>query len=186
MLDKIKEETKSKLYSKRKAWKSSGVEEKLEIPLSNESARRQNTKYFGVGYPKTGTNTLGYCFRLLGYRVIRIHDYFISWFQNGYDISSIINDEIFCNYIECYDMFSDWPFHMIFKELDQKYPGSNFILTERKDQETWQRSLSNHRKTRSKKTLRRWPKKIQPYRKNHKEEVKEYFKNRPDDLLVLC
>jgi hypothetical protein len=169
MPDKIKEENK-----------------KLQTLLSNEPAKRDNTKYFGVGYPKTGTNTLAYCFRLLGYRDIKIHDYFISWFQIGYDVSNIIDDEMFCNIIENYDMFSDWPFHMIYKELDKKYPGSKFILTERKDRATWQRSLANHIKTRSKKELEKWPKKLPPYRGNHNEEVKEYFKNRPRDLLVVC
>ena len=186
MLNKIKGEITNNLYSDNKVWRSSGVEEKLKIPFSNESAKRDNTKYFGVGYPKTGTNTLAYCFRTLGYRDIKIHDYFINWFQNGYEVSDIINDKIFCEFIECYDMFSDWPFHMIYKELDQKYPGSKFLLTERKDQETWQRSLTSHRKTRSKEELRKWSKKIPPYRKNHSKEVIDYFKNRPDDLLVLC
>ncbi|MGH7801954.1 MAG: sulfotransferase [Thermodesulfobacteriota bacterium] len=159
---------------------------KLETPLLNKPTKCTNTKYFCIGYPKTGTNTLNYCFRLLGYRDIKTHDYFIGWFQNGHDISDIISDEIFCDYIECYDMFSDWPFHMIYKELDQKYPGSKFILTERRDQSTWQRSLAYHRKTRSKEELKKWSKKIPPYRKNHGEEVKEYFKNLHDDLLVVC
>jgi hypothetical protein len=186
MLDRIKEVIKNKRYSNEKVCESSGVEGKLEIPLSNEQPKSDNTKYFGVGYPKTGTNTMAYCFRLLGYRDIKVHDYFINWFQNGYDVSNIISDEIFCNYIECYDIFSDWPFHMIYKELDKKYPGSKFILTERKNQETWQRSIANHRKTRSKEELRKWAKKIPRYRANHNEEVIDYFNDRPDDLLVLC
>jgi len=186
MFDKIKQKIKNKLYSKKIFWKSSVIGKNLETRLLDKPSKCNNTKYFGIGYPKTATNTLAYCFRLLGYQDIKAHDYFISWFQNGYDVSDIISDEIFCNIIECYDMFSDWPFHMIYKELDQKYQGSKFILTVRKDQETWQRSLAYHRKTRSKEELKKWSKKIPPYRKNHSEEVKKYFKNRLDDLLVVC
>jgi hypothetical protein len=186
MLDKIKEEIKNKLYSKNIFWKSSEVEKKLENSVLINPTKCSKTKYFCIGFPKTGTNTLAYCFRLLGYRDLKVHGYFISWFRNGYDVSNIINDENFCNYIECYDMFSDWPFHIIYKELDQKYPRSKFILTERKDQETWQKSLANHRKTRSKEELKKWSKQIPRYRKNHNDEVIDYFKNRSDDLLVLC
>lgn len=92
-----------------------------------------------------------------------------------------------------FDAFQDNPWPILYKELDEKFPGSKFILTLR-NPESWIKSQVNH-----------FGKKETPMRvwiygvgcpegnediyinrfKRHYEEVMEYFKDRPDDLLVL-
>ena len=96
-------------------------------------------------------------------------------------------------FVEQYDAFRDIPWCVIYKELDKKYPGSKFILTLRPT-EKWIKSQVDHFgiKTRP---LFEWvygvgyPKGnedifIARYER-HNKEVLEYFKDRPDDLLVL-
>lgn len=94
-----------------------------------------------------------------------------------------------------YDALEDTPWYMIYRELDQRLPGSKFILTIR-DEDSWYRSVSRHiGDLRS--AHHEWiygrgkglPKDdrdntIRVYR-NHNREVLEYFEDRPNDLLVL-
>ena len=84
---------------------------------------------------------------------------------------------------------------MIYKELDELIPGSKFILTIR-DDESWYKSVNRHigdlrspehewiygkgkglPKTDQANTISIY--------NNHNKEVINYFKDRPDDLLVI-
>jgi hypothetical protein len=95
--------------------------------------------------------------------------------------------------VDQYDAFQDSPWPIIYKELDIKYPHSKFILTLR-DSETWIKSQVKHF-GRKKTPMRKWiygvgcpesNEKIYITRfENHNEEVKSYFKDRPQDLLIL-
>lgn len=169
----------------------SSAKNKLNI-LKNKLTKLKNpikTKYFCIGYPKTGTTTLETCFKILGFKTIKLYNYFIKWFQNNDNINKIIYDDFFSKSIENTNMFSDWPFHIIYKELDKKYPDSKFILTIRKNKKTWEKSLNEHIRKGNNDSLRKiWKIKNLPlYKYNeHIKEVKKYFKNRPDDLLILC
>jgi lysyl-tRNA synthetase class I len=95
--------------------------------------------------------------------------------------------------VEHFDAFQDNPWPIIYKELDEKYPNSKFILTVR-DSESWLVSQVKHF-GRKKTPMRKWiygvgcPKGnetiyIERF-KNHNKEVLEYFKNRPEDLLTM-
>jgi hypothetical protein len=94
-----------------------------------------------------------------------------------------------------YDAVEDTPWYMIYRELDRLIPGSKFIHTIR-DEESWYRSVSRHI-GHLRNPMHEWiygrekglprdhrDNTIQVYRK-HNEEVLEYFKARPGDLLVM-
>lgn len=148
-------------------------------------------KIFGIGLSKTGTTSLAQALEILGYRV---KDYpGIERYRAG-DVTSIDR-----TVIDGHDALTDTPIPSFFRELDQAYPGSKFILTIR-DTDSWLRSCKKqftpalaakqneaHRKL----FLDLYgtdvydeTKFLQGYRR-HIDQVLEYFKDRPADLLVL-
>ena len=91
-----------------------------------------------------------------------------------------------------YEALQDVPWAALYKELDQTYPGSKFVLTVR-DDDKWLNSASKHFKNTDFK-LHEWlygngiligneELYIKRYRKHYKE-VKEYFKDRKDLLIM--
>lgn len=93
-------------------------------------------KVFCIGFHKTGTTSLGLALRELGYSVTGpngIRDPNIS--QNVYDMAFRI--------VEQYDAFQDNPWPILYRELDDRYPKSKFILTLRSS-ESWIRSQVRH------------------------------------------
>lgn len=46
--------------------------------------------------------------------------------------------------VERFETFEDWPWFAIYREMDQKFPDSKFILTLRKDTATYVASLKGH------------------------------------------
>ena len=94
-------------------------------------------KVIGIGLPKTGTTTLGYCFRRFGYKH-RTYDMDLAVQVKKKQLDVVLEEA------EKYETFEDWPWFLIYKELDQRFPNSKFILTLRKDTETYVRSLQGH------------------------------------------
>ena len=146
-------------------------------------------KVIGIGLNKTGTSTLGFCMRYWKFKHISYNKKaFELWRQGNYDA--------LFKWIDRYDSFEDWPWPLFYQQIDQEYPDAKFVLTRRKNPEVWFSSLLKHAN------------RIGPtaYRKsiyghsmphNHKEDhiriyenhlqtVREYFKDRPDDLLEVC
>lgn len=144
------------------------------------------TKVFCIGFHKTGTTSLGAALANLGYRVAG---------AAGISDPNIEKNVLPMAYdlVEKYDAFQDNPWPIIFKELDAKYPGNKFILTVR-NSESWIKSQVNHF-GRNETPMRRWiygvgcpegNEAIYVKRfENHVEEVRRYFQDRPEDLLVL-
>ncbi len=136
-------------------------------------------KVFGIGLSKTGTKSLVKAFKILGYKAVHYP-------RN-------------LNVIKNYDAGADISVATAFKELDKKYPKAKFILTVR-DEKPWVQSMHNHGilyppHTKSKASLE-WRKKVwgaiqlnddlrnKVYLK-HVREVKKYFKNQKDKLLIM-
>lgn len=145
-------------------------------------------KIIGVGFQKTGTSTLREALKILGYRVKDATPRMLFPILRG-------NFEKVGRTLRHYDAAEDTPWFMIYKELDQLFPGSRFILTLR-DEESWYRSVCKHigdlrspahewiygrgkglPKDNREHTLRIY--------NEHNQEVREYFKDRPDDLLIM-
>jgi sulfotransferase family protein len=149
----------------------------------------KKVKVFGIGMNKTGTKTLGLCLKWLGYT------------NTSYDLD-LLKDAVKGDYdgidkvVEEFDCFEDWPWPIIFRVLDERYPDSKFILTIRKNSETWFRSLEKQSVLTGPTEYRKivygyeMPQEnkeahVEIYEK-HNEEVIEYFKDKPGKMLVIC
>lgn len=143
-------------------------------------------KVFCIGFHKTGTTSLGVALESLGYKVCGVSHELLPSLRNN-DMSEVIS------LVNSYDAFKDNPWPVLFKELDALFPGSKFILTSREENK-WINSAVNHfQRTSSDMRLYIYGKAypvgneeifLARYRK-HNADVIEYFKNRPDDLLIL-
>jgi len=153
-------------------------------------------KIFGIGFHKTGTTSLGRALRALGYRV---HKGFTFNLPNKrISIPEPVTLEKIRNaafpMIRYYSAFEDNPWPLLYKEIDLAYPGSRFILTSR-DPERWFRSAARYFDRRAspmndfiygqRHFVMADNKAVALSRFNrHNQEVRDYFADRPDDLLV--
>lgn len=150
------------------------------------------TKIFGIGWARTGTTTLGTCFQILGYN------------HQSQDLS-LVEDLASGNLARIMalaatkETFEDWPWIILYQQLDQAFPGSRFILTQRQP-EKWLRSYQNMRATQpdasaeldaTRRILYGLPfpnvtegQLLERYER-HNAEVQRYFHDRPGDLLVI-
>lgn len=146
-------------------------------------------KVFGIGMMKTGTSTLGHCFWRMGFNHRPYYPKLLRQMHKG-DFSYV------WDVVKRYDSFEDNPWPLLYKEIDERYPDSKFILTERKNSEVWFRSIEKHAKRRGPTPERdiiygsTWPSKnkqdyIAQY-EAHSQEVKSYFSDRPDKLMLVC
>jgi hypothetical protein len=157
------------------------------------------TRIFGIGMHKTATTSLHTALTKLGYD--SAHWKTAHWAKA---IWTEINETGKSHTLEKSYALCDFPITILYKQLDDAYPGSKFILTIR-DEDRWLRSVENH-----------WSPEHNPFRKawdtdpfthkihtevygrrkfdadvmraryrRHNAEVREYFKNRPNDLLVM-
>lgn len=143
-------------------------------------------KVFGIGFHKTATSSLAAAFYILGYNVTGFfgaHDPDIG--KHVYDLAYDLADR--------FDAAQDTPWPILYKELDKRYPGSKFILTVRPT-DKWINSVVKHFKNQHI-PIHEWIYGVRTARGNedvyirrfqdHNREVQEYFKDRPNDLLVM-
>jgi hypothetical protein len=147
---------------------------------------------------KTATTTLHHAFEILGF----------DSFHWGTGEAPLIWQEMNAfgrsNTLERWYALSDNPIPLLYRELDKAYPGSKFILTVR-DEWDWLMSVERLWSYKHNPTRKLWD--VYPFSnhihtvlygqrdfdtkvfleryRRHNAEVKEYFKDRPNDLLVL-
>lgn len=149
-------------------------------------------KVFGIGLNKTGTTTLNYCLRSLGYRHLTHNAKALTDWTQGR------KDDVFA-LIDQYDSFDDWPYPLMYRELHARYPEAKFILTVRRDAKSWLRSLKKHSLNTSPTRHHRkmaygfdYPFGHEQHHidfyHNHNASVKAFFeeKGEQDRLLTLC
>lgn len=153
--------------------------------FTRERMLHQN-KVFCVGFHKTGTSSLAEALRTLGYLVTG---------PNGVKDPNIANNVYTMAFalVNQYDAFQDNPWPIIYKDLDENFPGSKFILTLR-DTDSWIKSQVRHFGS-DETPMRKWiygagsPKGNESLYVNrferHNREVVEYFKGRSEDFLIL-
>lgn len=156
------------------------------------------TRVFGIGLHRTATRSLHAAFKIMGYDSFHWQSNVSAWLI--WDEMSKLGRSVILerSYALC-----DLPIPMLYRELDAAYPGSKFILTVR-DEAGWIKSVE-----------RLWDPGVnphydwdtQPYSdrihkalygrtdfdsatflaryRRHNAEVIEYFKDRPDDVLVM-
>lgn len=165
----------------------------------------QAQKIFGVGMSKTGTTTLGTCFEILGLvPTIGFHKKMKAKLFQGKKINPVnlklSDDELQAGFddktleyvrkeVSRYVSFQDSPWYLLFKELDEMFPNSKFILTLRKDAAAQARSDWYHNcklgYCSGEPTQSYIDEQVRDY-EAHNQRVIAYFKDRPEDLLVVC
>ena len=148
-------------------------------------------KVFGIGLSKTGTTSLARALEILGYNVKDCLG--ITKYSKG-NLASINQTAL-----DTYDALTDTPIPNFYRELDKEYPNSKFILTIR-DMDGWLQSCKKqfNQKLADKRsdaanqlflelydTVTFDEEKFRSGYKKFTESVLEYFKDRPDDLLVI-
>ncbi len=146
------------------------------------------SKVFGIGFHKTGTTTLDTVFQRLGYKACPVRTDLAKSLIKG-DMKPTME------VVHEFDAFQDNPWPILYRELDEAFPGSKFILTYRAD-EKWLRSAVNGFGNR-KSAMRKWiygddfgaplgNEDIYLARyQRHNQEVRAYFKDRPGDFLDI-
>jgi hypothetical protein len=146
----------------------------------------KHPKVICIGWHKTGTSTLGDALLDLGYTVTGARE----------DLAySLLDDDIgpSLEVAKNFGALQDVPWAALYKELDKAFPNSKFILTVREEQ-AWLNSAKKHFKNGNYK-LHQWlygngvlegneDVYLERYRQ-HYQGIKTYFKDRPDDLLVM-
>lgn len=155
------------------------------------------TRIFGIGMHKTGTTSLDNAFQILGLDSLHwgTGEAPKIWHEMQLGKSKTV---------EQWYALSDLPIPLLFRNFDAAYPGSKFILTIR-DEGAWLKSVERLWNPQYNPT--RWMWDVYPisnrlhtalygqatfdaevflnrYRR-HNAEVTAYFKQRPDDLLVM-
>jgi hypothetical protein len=160
--------------------------------------RQLPTRIFGIGLHKTATTSLHKAFQILG----------LDSFHWGEGEAPLIwhemNSEGRSKTLERWYALSDLPIPLLYQKLDKAYPGSKFILTVREESK-WLESVSRlwdraynptrwvwdvypftntiHRELYGRKDFDRETM-LNRYRR-HNAEVRTYFKDRPNDLLIM-
>lgn len=162
--------------------------------MSNES--RQHTKVVGIGLNKTGTKTLGHYLARWGYRH-RSYDSNSTHESPSFTLYSQGNTAALMDIVRDYDSFEDWPWPLLYRQIDDQFEDVKFVLTTRSSSEVWYRSLCNMAVRIGAMPL--YEKSVYGYAtpqghkaefvaryETHNTEVAAHFKERPDDLLTLC
>jgi len=143
-------------------------------------------KVFCIGFHKTGTTSLRLALEMLDYKVTG---------PNGTKDPDIA-DKVYAMADELVarnDAFQDNPWPVLYRYLDEKYPGSKFIMTIRSPESWIASQVKDFGLTET--PMRRWIYGVGCPEGNedvyvaryerHNREVLEYFADRPDDLLIL-
>ena len=148
-------------------------------------------KVLGIGLGRTGTTSLARALQILGYKTKHCPDFYLG--EGG---ELIISSED----VREYEALTDEPTILVFKDVDREYPGSKFILTTR-EMDGWLTSIVNNGN--ALREFRRQSPAIPVlfevlygsstfdrdiYAEAHHRHVvavRDYFSDRPQDLLVM-
>lgn len=153
-----------------------------------EDIKRPRQKVFCIGFQKTGTTSLSFALEELGYRVSSVYDQRepVTRLRETFVERGIERAKEF-------DAVQDMPWPLLFRELDEAFPGSKFILTMR-DTDRWFNSIVTHFGA-NPAPLQQLTygddaaapkgneKRYREVYEQHNRDVLEYFADRPDDLL---
>lgn len=162
----------------------------------------KNNNVFGIGLSRTGTTSLTEALKLLGYRALHFPDDKVTQ-SEVYAFFASRSEFIHLSILKDYDAITDTPVCCIYKALDKSYPGSKFILTIR-EKESWMRSCErfweevlmpliqteDHPDNKYIRFINEklyGPQDYDPIRvyNSYNAEVIEYFRDRPQDFLIL-
>ena len=148
-------------------------------------------KIFGIGLSKTGTTSLANALQILGYKVK--DNMGVVEYRAG-DLASVDLD-----LVDAHDALTDTPIPSFYRELDARYHGSKFVLTVR-DSEGWLKSCKKQFTERFATVQTDAHRRLfldlygtdvfdnQQFANGYDRfvaGVREHFKDRPGDLLVI-
>lgn len=155
---------------------------------------------------KSGNTSLARALSILGYRHLAWNE--SNWQgQERFNISekswnpllpespSKKDRKALASWVLSYESFSDWPWNHwdIYRDIDQLYPQSKFILTYRKP-ESWIVSYQRHWQSQASRFFPNpdWVKNFDQHRHEHIhnyseriKRIKNYFRSRSNDFLCL-
>lgn len=160
---------------------------------------RVPTRIFGIGMHKTGTTSLHHALKILG--LDSAHWPSAGWAKK---IWREMNTEGRSVTLERHHAVCDLPISNLYRKLDAAYPGSKFILTTRNEQ-AWLESVRRHWSPETNPYRHQWdtdpfthiihnaiygrtsfhPATFLKAFRRHNARVLEFFKDRPEDLLIL-
>lgn len=157
------------------------------------------TRIFGIGMHKTATSSLHRALGMLGFD--SAHWESGEWARR---IWTEMRADGRSRTLERHYALSDLPITLLYRELDRAYPGSKFILTVRSE-ESWLQSVCYHWSRERNPFRHEWD--LYPFShqihkalygqkhydalvmlrryREHNQQVREYFRYRPNDLLVM-
>jgi hypothetical protein len=177
------------------------LQEVLDLRLISNTIPNQNLekKIFCIGLSRTGTKSLTVALYILGYNVIHYP-------SDKVTLNELIDGNYNFSVLEDYDGISDITVSPYYAQLFKLFPNSKFILTVR-NKEDWLRSFEKHWSDRppfndpnQNETYMKVRRLLRgsvygTYKFNrdrmsyvydlHKKNVLDFFKNKPDSLLVL-
>jgi hypothetical protein len=157
------------------------------------------TRIFGIGFQKTATTSLDAALKILGFDS--------GHWESGMWAKTILREMKKTGrslLMEKHYAVCDLPIAIFYRELDRTYPGSKFILTMR-DEVDWLVSMRDHWNYEKNKFRWEWdiypaanevhratygqaqfdPEVMLARYRQHNADVRQYFKNRPGDLLLM-
>lgn len=151
----------------------------------------KKTKVFCIGFHKTGTSSLGVALGKLGYSVVGFYPFRHLAAQEHVDLKDIEN--LALEEATKHDAAQDSPWPILYRQMDEAFPGSKFIHITR-DRDAWINSaLKDFGKNPN--AMRKliygapFPKGnediwLERY-DQHNEDVQSYFADRPTDFISL-
>jgi len=138
---------------------------------------------------RTGTTTLAECLRLLGYRHAPYAGELLGEVLAGRPDGALAM-------LPAWDSFNDWPWPRLYRQLDEACPDARFVLTLRRNTDTWFRSVCGHAQrtgpTEERRLLYGHPdpqgrrREYAAVYERHNRDVMQYFAGRPESLLTVC
>jgi len=146
-------------------------------------------KVLGVGLNKTGTTTLGACLKQLGHR-------HATWDTGAFELWRAGRIEDVLARMEAFDSFEDWPWPLVYREFDARFPDARFVLTRRASPGAWFESLRKHAERTGPTAFRaaiyghamphgKRDEHVELYER-HNAAVRAWFADRPGKLLEVC
>lgn len=143
----------------------------------------------GVGLNKTGTKTLGTCFERFGLR-------HVTWDRAAFDLWRVGRVDALLDRMERHDAFEDWPWPLLWRDVDPRFPEARFVLTVRRDPDVWFDSLCRHAERTGPTVFREaiyghamphgHRDEHVAFYERHNAALRAHFRDRPGKLLEVC
>jgi hypothetical protein len=167
-----------------------------DLSLTGLLYPRTRPKIFVIGLNKTGTTSLGDALSYLGFLRLGWNEFLSRKLFHDYFSNDSANLGPMIEWTRIYDAFEDFPWPLVYEEMATLYPDAKFILSVRKDEEAWFKSIANHTERRhwvghemiygalvaTEESKERY---IAKYRE-HNEKVREYFATQPERFMEIC